>query len=126
MGRRRTRAEKREVVARLMASGMTVRGFAAREGVGVATLYRWRREMGVNGGPARVGAAGRRARGSLRSGAAGRKAAPRFVEVVEEGGGGSDVVRVVLPLGIVAEVGARVAGRFVADVVRALSDGGVR
>ncbi len=41
MGKIRSRAERRAVVRRFHASGMSVRAFAAQEGVGQTTLYRW-------------------------------------------------------------------------------------
>jgi hypothetical protein len=45
--------DARAVLARQAASGLSLRGFALREGLSVARLYRWRREVaGAAGRPA--------------------------------------------------------------------------
>lgn len=51
--RRWSRDEAREVLGRLEASGLSVREFAAREGLDRQRVYRWRAQLSA-GGPARV------------------------------------------------------------------------
>ena len=43
--------EWRERFERLVASGLTVARFCAREGVSVASFYHWRKKLGVKGRP---------------------------------------------------------------------------
>lgn len=75
-------ADARAVLAQLDHSGLSVRGFARREGLNVQRLYRWRRAL------------------------AGDDAAPvpSFVEIV--GGPKAPAIEVVLPSGAVLRVPA--------------------
>ena len=55
MGKTRSRTERRAVVRRFHASGLSVRAFAAQEGVGQTTMCRWlAKARAAAGGPAFV------------------------------------------------------------------------
>jgi transposase-like protein len=81
--RRRWSAEDaRAVLDRLESSGLSVRAFAAREGLEVHRLYRWRRLLG-------------------RSGRVARSAGPAFIEVSRVA---TAIIEVVLRTGHVVRV----------------------
>lgn len=87
-------ADAKSVLDRLDASGLSVRGFALREGLNLQRLYRWRRVL-ANGVPAK----------------------PSFVEVLNARAD-ADKLEVVLRSGIVV----RVPDRFDDEAVRRLVD----
>lgn len=85
--------EARAVLERLDDSGLSVRGFAQREGLNVQRLYRWRRALARGDGAP----------------------APSFVEIVR--GTKAPVVEVVLPSGAVLRVPAGFDGETVRRLV---------
>ena len=97
--RRWTPEDAREVLARLEASGLTLRKFAEREGIDDQRLYRWRAQIGPTAGPT-------------------------FVEIARPGPGAA--IEVVLRSGHMLRVPAGFEAETVRRLVEILDDGGAR
>jgi transposase-like protein len=103
VGRRRWRREDaREVLERLEASGLSVREFAAREGLDRQRVYRWRAQLG-GGSPTRM---------------------PAFVEV--KAIAAPSPIEVVLQSGHVIRVHDGFSAETLRQVVSALAEPGAR
>jgi hypothetical protein len=107
-GQRRTAASWREIVEGFAASGLSLQGYCARRGVGMASYQRWRRLLALPG----QRAAGSALRSSTRLAAKTAAvstvpAAPAFVDLgaIDAGGARSRVeLRVDLGGGVVLQI----------------------
>jgi transposase-like protein len=96
-------------------SGLPLSRFAAREGIGRKTLYRWRQRIGVGGGDLR------RARRSEMAGShARREPAATFMEVSSTLRRSSSAVAVMFEVVLGSGTTVRVAGHFDAGALRLL------